>query len=74
MAHDTRLFPQFETSLLFHQMEEQRCHIVTDTMGLLLAVVVHAANVHDSKGASDVIALLKGWSRSLLMVVIVENS
>jgi len=35
-------------------------HIITDTMGLLLAVVVHAANVHDSKGASDVIALLKG--------------
>ena len=29
-------------------------HIITDTMGLLLAVVVHAANVHDSKGASDV--------------------
>ena len=26
-------------------------HIIVDTMGLLLAVVVHAANVHDSKGA-----------------------
>jgi putative transposase len=35
-------------------------HIITDTMmGLLLAVIVHAANVQDSKGATDVIALLK---------------
>lgn len=54
----------------------KRCkhHIITDTMGLLLAVVVHAENVQDSKGASDVIALLKGRSRSLPMAVIVVNS
>jgi len=42
-------------------------HIITDTMGLLLAVIVHVANVHDSKVASDVIISLKvgskGWSR-----------
>jgi putative transposase len=44
-------------------------HIVTDTMGLLLAVVVHAANVHDSKGASDVIALLKGRFGRLVKIV-----
>jgi len=35
-------------------------HIVTDTLGLLLVVVVHAANVHDSKAALDVINRLKG--------------
>jgi len=44
-------------------------HIITDTMGLLLAVVVHAANVHDSKGASDVIALLKGRFERLVKIV-----
>jgi len=44
-------------------------HIVTDTMGLLLAVVVYAANVHDSKGASDVIALLKGRFERLVKIV-----
>lgn len=44
-------------------------HIITDTMGLLLAVVVHAANVHDSKGASDVIALLRGRFERLVKIV-----
>jgi len=33
-------------------------HIITDTMGLLLAVIIHAANVHYSKVAFDVIKLL----------------
>ncbi len=37
-------------------------------MGLLLAVVVHAANVHDSKGATDVIALLKGRFERLVKI------
>lgn len=44
-------------------------HIITDTMGLLLAVVVHAGNVHDSKGVSDVIALLKGRFERLVKIV-----
>jgi putative transposase len=44
-------------------------HIITDTLGLLLAVVVHAANVHDSKGATDVIALLKGRVERLVKIV-----
>ena len=44
-------------------------HIISDTMGLLLAVVVHAANVHDSKGASDIIALLKGRFERLVKIV-----
>lgn len=34
-------------------------HIVVDSMGLLLAVVVHAANTHDSKAAYKVIEELK---------------
>lgn len=28
-------------------------HIIVDTMGLLLAVIVHAANEHDSKGSKS---------------------
>ena len=34
-------------------------HIITGTMGLLLAVVIHAANVHDSQSALNVIGQLK---------------
>lgn len=35
-------------------------HIITDTMGLILTVVIHAANVHDSKAAFGVIKELRG--------------
>jgi putative transposase len=35
-------------------------HIITDTMGLVLKVVIHAANVHDSKAAFSVIKSLRG--------------
>tara|TARA_R110002050_G_scaffold172142_1_gene304387 strand:- start:20807 stop:20986 length:180 start_codon:yes stop_codon:yes gene_type:complete len=35
----------------------------------LLAVVVHAANVHDSKGAADVIALLRYRFNRLVKLV-----
>jgi len=34
-------------------------HIVVDTLGLVLAVVVHAANIQDRDGAKLVLALLK---------------
>jgi Transposase and inactivated derivatives len=34
-------------------------HIVVDTMGLLMSVVVHAANIHDSKAAPLVLSDLK---------------
>lgn len=29
-------------------------HIITDTMGLIICLSVHAANIHDSKGAKEV--------------------
>lgn len=35
-------------------------HIITDTMGLVLTVVIHAANIYDSKAAFGVIKSLKG--------------
>lgn len=51
------------------KIKGRKRHIITDSMGLLLAVVVHAANVHDSKGASDVIALLKYRFSRLVKIV-----
>jgi putative transposase len=34
-------------------------HIIVDTLGLLMAVVVHAANEHDSKSATKAFSVLK---------------
>ncbi|MCA1744577.1 MAG: transposase [Bacteroidales bacterium] len=45
-------------------------HIITDTLGLLLTVAVHAANVHDSKGAPNVIVTLKGRFNRLVKIVV----
>lgn len=42
------------------KIKGRKQHIVTDTLGLLLVVFVHAANVHDSKAAQEVIGRLKG--------------
>jgi len=44
-------------------------HIVTDTMGLLLAVVVHAANEHDSKAAPRVIDQLRGRFQRMIKII-----
>jgi putative transposase len=35
-------------------------HIITDTMGVVLNVVIHAASVHDSKAAFGIIKSLRG--------------
>ncbi|HET6244549.1 MAG: IS5 family transposase [Bacteroidetes bacterium] len=42
------------------KIKGRKQHIITDTMGLLLVVVVHAANIHDSQAAKDVINKLRG--------------
>lgn len=39
-------------------MSGRKRHIVVDTMGLILAVVVHAANIQDREGAMLVLTLL----------------
>ena len=57
-------------------------HPTNLTDSQLLAVVVHVANVHDSKGASDVIALLRGRFSRLVKIladggyrgVLIENT
>ena len=41
-------------------MTGRKRHIAVDTMGLLLAVVVHAANIQDRDGAGLVIGKLTG--------------
>lgn len=41
------------------KVKGRKRHIVVDSMGLLLVVVVHAANIHDSKAALSVIEALK---------------
>lgn len=42
------------------KIKGRKQHIVNDSLGLILVVVIHAANIHDSKGAVDVISNLKG--------------
>ena len=42
------------------QINGRKRHIVVDTIGLLLAVVVHAANIQDRDGAKRVFSKLKG--------------
>jgi putative transposase len=41
------------------KIKGRKRHIIVDTMGLLLAVVVHAANIHNSKGTPFVFSELK---------------
>jgi putative transposase len=39
-----------------------------DTLGLILAVVVHAANIQDRDGAKLVLAKLRGWLPRLQLI------
>jgi putative transposase len=41
------------------KIKGRKRHIVVDTMGLLLSVVIHPANIHDSKAAEEVLQELK---------------
>ena len=38
------------------KVKGRKRHIVDDTLGCLLAIVVHAANIHDTKGGMQVAA------------------
>jgi len=51
------------------KVKGRKRHIIVDTMGLLLTVVVHAANEHDSKSALKVIEDLKGRFYRLLKII-----
>jgi len=43
-------------------------HVVVDTLGLILVVVVHAASVQDRDGARRVLRALLGWFPRLLTI------
>ena len=36
------------------KIKRSKRHLIVDTMGLIICVVAHAANIHDSKGAREV--------------------
>ncbi|MEM8899906.1 MAG: IS5 family transposase [Bacteroidota bacterium] len=42
------------------KVKGRKRHLVVDTLGLLLAVKVHPANIHDSKAAFEVLERLRG--------------
>ena len=54
------------------KVKGRKQHIITDTMGLLLVVIVHAANIHDSQAAYDVISNLK-WRFSRLTKIFADG-
>jgi putative transposase len=43
-------------------------HILVDTLGLLLVVVVHAANIQESEGAKLVLRRARGWFPRLRLI------
>ncbi len=49
-------------------MKGRKRHIVVDTMGLLLAVVVHAADIQDRDGAKLVLSKLQGRFPKLRLI------
>jgi putative transposase len=51
------------------KVKGRKQHIITDTMGLLLSVSVHSANVHDSKAAMSVIEKLRYKFPRLLKIM-----
>ena len=48
------------------KIKGRKCHIVTDTLGLMVAVVVHGADVQDRDGAPEVLKSIRArwpWLR-----------
>ena len=41
------------------KIKGRKQHIIVDTMGLLLGIIVHAVSIHDSKGAPWVLSELR---------------
>ena len=53
-------FNKWKLEGVFEERMGRKGHIVVDTLGLPMSVVVHEANVHDSVGADGVIDKMKG--------------
>jgi putative transposase len=41
------------------EIKGRKRHLVVDTPGLVMIIVIHAANIHDSVGAKEVMRALK---------------
>ncbi len=50
-------------------MNGRKRHILVDTMGLLLAVIVHSANIQDRDGARYLLTYIADWLPRLGVVV-----
>ena len=50
-------------------MNGRKRHILVDTMGLLLAVIVHSANIQDRDGAKYVLTYISDWLPRLSRVI-----
>jgi putative transposase len=46
----------------------RKCHLVVDTLGLVMAVVVHAANIQDRDGAKLFLRKLAGRFSRLALI------
>lgn len=55
------------------KIKGKKRHIVVDTLGLLLTVVVHAANIHDSVGAKQTLKALKDKYISGIKTIFAEG-
>lgn len=55
------------------KIKGRKRHIVVDTLGLILTVVVHAANIHDSVGAKQVLGALKDKYLSGIKVIFADG-
>jgi len=51
------------------RIKGRKRHIIVDTMGLILTVVVHAANIHDSQAAMEVISCLRYRFNRMIKIV-----
>lgn len=49
-------------------MNGRKRHILVDTLGLLLTVIVHAADIQDRDGAKLVLTYLEGWLPRLKLI------
>jgi putative transposase len=49
-------------------------HIIVDTLGLLLGVKVHAANIHDSKGAFELVDEFDGQTYARMRKIIADKA
>jgi putative transposase len=55
------------------KIKGRKRHIVVDTLGLILTVVIHAANIHDSVGAKNVLKTLKEKHLSAIQKIFADS-